>query len=86
VGQTTFKHLLSRGPNSEDDKERDEELFNVFKNSFHGGTPYHLIGLALKDSQGNPVAPSGHRLSQDILAWCNFGDLKDALISKLKSI
>ena len=85
VGQTTFKHLLSRGPNSAEEIERDEELFNLFKNSFHGGTAYHLIGSALKDPHGNPVAPSGHRLWQDFLTWCNSGGRKDALISKLKA-
>ncbi len=85
VGQTTFKHLLSRGPNSVDEIERDEELFNVFKNSFHGGTAYRLIGSALKHSQGNPVAPSVHRLWQEFLAWCNSGGRKDSLMSKLKA-
>jgi len=54
VGQTTFKHLLSRGPNSADEKERDKESFNIFKNSVHGGTAYPLIGSALKDFQGKP--------------------------------
>ena len=78
VGQTTLKHLLSRRPNSADEIERDEELFN-------GGTAYLLIGSTLKDSEEKPVAPSGHRLWQDFLAWCNSGGRKDALISKLKS-
>ena len=85
VGQTTFKHLLSRAPTTATERERDEELFNVFKNSFFGGTAYHLIGTALKDAQGNAVQPSGHRLWQNFLAWCNSGGRKDALISKLKS-
>ena len=75
---------MSRGPNLAGEIERVEELFNVFKNSFHGGTAYYMIGSALKDTQGNPVAPSVHRLWQDFLAWCNSGGRKDALISKLK--
>jgi len=67
VSQTTFKHLLSRRPNSAYEIECDKELLNVFKNFFHGGTVYHLIGSALKDSQGSPVTASGHRLWQDFL-------------------
>ena len=33
VGQTTFKHLLSRALTTATEKERDEELFNVFNNA-----------------------------------------------------
>ena len=83
LSQTICKHRLSRASNSVD--KRDDELQNVFKNSLHGGTAYYIMGSALIDAQGNNMAPSGHRLWQDFLVWCNFGARKDALISKLKS-
>eukprot|EP00957_Ditylum_brightwellii_P145696 11094005-Ditylum_brightwellii.AAC.1 len=35
IGQTVFKFLLSQDAVNQDEKERDEELFNKFKNSFH---------------------------------------------------
>ncbi len=57
----------------------------MFKRSFRGGTVYHLIGSMQKDAQGNPVQPSGYKLWQNFLKWCNAGGRKDALISKIKS-
>ena len=59
VGQTAFKFLLTRDPSNSAEKEKDEELFNVFKASFHDGTAYHLITSALIDGAGNDIAPSG---------------------------
>lgn len=87
VGQTAFKFLLSRAPQNQEEKERDEELFNVFKRSFMDGTAYHLVDASRTDPQnptGAQLAASGHKLWQDFLAWCNSGGRKDALIKKIK--
>ena len=84
VGQTTFKHLLTRAPNNAVEKERDEELFNVFKASFNDGTAYHLVTSSILDDQGNSLLPSGHRLWQSFLTWCNSGGRKDALVKSIK--
>eukprot|EP00957_Ditylum_brightwellii_P151881 11566093-Ditylum_brightwellii.AAC.1 len=67
IGQTAFKFLLTRDATNQEEKERDEELFNVFKNSFHGGK------ASLKDDQGNTLPPSGRRVWQDFEKWCNSG-------------
>jgi hypothetical protein len=84
VGQTTFKFLLSRDAANDTERERDEELFNVFKSSFHDGTAYHLITSALIDDNGNAVRPSGRKVWTQFLAWCNSGGRKDALVKRIK--
>ena len=86
VGQTTFKFLLSRAPTNEVERERDEELFNVFKASFLEGTAYHLVTSSLLDPEtpGATLLPSGHRLWQRFLTWCNSGGRKDSLVKRLK--
>lgn len=50
VGQTAYKFLLSRDATDDVEKERDEELFNVFKSSFLEGTAYHIITSSLTDT------------------------------------
>ena len=57
IGQTTFKFLLARDANIAEEKEIDQELFNVFKNSFLGGTAYHLIERSLVDANGKCIGP-----------------------------
>ena len=86
VGQTTFKFLLSRPPTNEVERERDEELFNVFKASFLEGTAYHLVTSSLLDPAvpGATLQPSGNRLWQIFLKWCNSGGRKDSLVKRLK--
>ena len=86
VGQTTFKFLLTRAPANVVERERDEELFNVFKASFFEGNAYHLVTSSLldPDNPGVTLAPSGYRLWQRFLKWCNSGGRKDALVKKIK--
>eukprot|EP00957_Ditylum_brightwellii_P049483 3753445-Ditylum_brightwellii.AAC.1 len=40
IGQIAFKFLLAHDANGK--KEQDKELYNVFKNSFHGGKAYNV--------------------------------------------
>jgi hypothetical protein len=82
VGQTAFKFLLNRDAETPDEKECDEELYNVFKASFHDGTAYHLIGSSLVDADGNEVQPSGRQVWINFLKWCNSGGRKDTSLRK----
>ena len=84
VGQTAFKFLLKRDAVTPEEKERDEELFNVFKASFHDGTAYHIITSSLTDQHNNPIPPSGRRVWEKFLTWCNSGGRKDALRKQLE--
>ena len=84
VGQTAFKFLLNRDAETPEEKERDEELYNVFKASFHDGTAYHLIGSSLIDADGEEIQPSGRRVWENFLKWCNSGGRKDTLRKKLE--
>ena len=82
IGQTAFRFLLSRDATTDDEKERDEELFNVFKESFVDGTAYHLISRSLQDPAGNPLPPSGRRFWTQFHTWCNSGGRKNTVIKK----
>ena len=84
IGQTTFKFLLTRDAKTSQEKDRDEELYNVFKTSFHGGMAYHLIQEALKDQNGNKIDPSGRKVWLDFQSWCLSGERKVALLQHVK--
>eukprot|EP00957_Ditylum_brightwellii_P143406 10925031-Ditylum_brightwellii.AAC.1 len=84
IGQTAFKFLLTRDAHNQEEKERDEELFNVFK-KIHGGKAYTMITLLLKDANGNDLPPSRHRVWTNFLTWCNSGGHKNTLIKNLKN-
>ena len=84
IGQTTFKFLLTRDAITSEEKDRDEELYNVFKTSFHGGTAYHLIQEALKDQNGNNLDPSGRKVWLDFQSWCLSEGRKVALVQNVK--
>eukprot|EP00957_Ditylum_brightwellii_P164775 12545702-Ditylum_brightwellii.AAC.1 len=70
---------------NQDEKERDEELFNAFKKSFHGGKAYNAITQLLKDEHGNTLQPSERKVWQDLKKWCNSGGRKNTLIKTTKS-
>eukprot|EP00957_Ditylum_brightwellii_P145750 11098625-Ditylum_brightwellii.AAC.1 len=61
IRQTSFKFLLARDACNQKEKKHDEELFNIFKNSFHGGKAYNIITLLLKDASRIDLPPSGRR-------------------------
>lgn len=84
LGQTAFKFLLTRDAKSPQEKERDEELYNLFKGSFLGGKAYHLISESLKDANGNTIAPSGRTVWKNFLSWCNSGGRQQTLINSTK--
>eukprot|EP00957_Ditylum_brightwellii_P211449 15366178-Ditylum_brightwellii.AAC.1 len=57
-----------------EEKERDEELFNAFKNSLYDkGKAYNVITQSLKGDAGNDVPPSGRIVWKTFLAWCSSG-------------
>jgi hypothetical protein len=85
IGQTAFKFLLAHDATTKDEKERDEELFNVFKESFIDGTAYHLIEQSLIDANGNTtLAPSGRHLWTQFETWCNSGGQKNTVVKNVK--
>ena len=84
IGQTAFKFLLTRDAGTAEEKERDEELFNVFKSSFLGGKAYHIISRSLRDDQNNLLPMSGRRVWKGFLSWCNSGGRKQTIIKNLK--
>jgi hypothetical protein len=83
IGQTTFKFLLSRDATTADEKERDEELFNVFKESFIDGTVYHLVQRSLTDPAGNALPQSGRHLWTQFTTWCHSGGRKNTVIKNI---
>eukprot|EP00957_Ditylum_brightwellii_P211996 15366841-Ditylum_brightwellii.AAC.2 len=85
IGQTAFKFLPTCNAANQEEKQRDKELFNVFKNSFHGGKAYNVITRSLKDDQGNTLPPSGQKVWQDFEKWCNPGGRKHTLIKPTQS-
>ena len=84
IGQTAFKFLLTKDAETPDEKERDEELYNVFKNSFLDGTAYHVVARSLRDDDGNELVPSGRRVWKRFLLWCNSGGRKNTLIMSIR--
>jgi hypothetical protein len=66
VGHTAFKFLLNHDADTPEAKECNEELYNIFKASFHDGTAYHLIRSSLANAGGNEVQPWRHWV------WNNF--------------
>lgn len=84
IGQTAFKFLLTRDAVSPDELERDEELFNVFKTSFLEGKAFHLISRSLTDADGTSLPPSGRRVWQQFLLWCNSGGRKNTVLKNIK--
>eukprot|EP00957_Ditylum_brightwellii_P181847 13853257-Ditylum_brightwellii.AAC.2 len=84
IGQTAFKFLLSRDVVNTEDKERDEELFNIFKHSFHGGKSYNVITQSSKGVSGNALLPSGQHVWKNFKQWCNSGGQKNTLIKNTK--
>ena len=84
IGQTAFKFLLSRDATTAEERERDEELFNVFKESFIDGTAYHLVQRSLTDAAGNALPPSGRRLWTQFITWCNSGGRKNTVTKNVK--
>ena len=84
IGQTAFKFLLTKDAETPDEKERDEELYNVFKNSFLDGTVYHVVARSLRDDDGNNLVPSGRRVWKRFLLWCNSGGRKHTLIMSIR--
>eukprot|EP00957_Ditylum_brightwellii_P074172 5636095-Ditylum_brightwellii.AAC.1 len=80
-----FKFLLTRDASNQEEKERDKELLNVFKNSFHGGKSYNVITQSLKDYQGNTLPLSGQKVWQDFEMWCDSRGRKHTLIKTTKS-
>eukprot|EP00957_Ditylum_brightwellii_P139005 10595039-Ditylum_brightwellii.AAC.1 len=84
IRQTAFKFLLTRDAANQEEKERDKELFNVFKNSLHGGKAYNVITHSLKDDQGNTLPLSGWKAWQDFEKCCNSGGRKHTLIKTTK--
>ena len=84
MGQTTFKFILNRDSTTTEEKENDEELFNVFKASFYNGTAYHLITSSLTNDDGTENRPSGRRVWESFKTWCNSCGRKDALRKKLE--
>eukprot|EP00957_Ditylum_brightwellii_P160660 12230792-Ditylum_brightwellii.AAC.1 len=85
IRQTAFKFLLTYDAHNQEEKEHDEELFNVFKNLFHGEKAYNIITLLLKDASEIDLPPSGHRVLTNFLTWCNSGGHKSTLIKNLKN-
>eukprot|EP00957_Ditylum_brightwellii_P005121 388967-Ditylum_brightwellii.AAC.1 len=73
IGQTAFKFLLTQDAVGQEDEERDKELFNVFKSLFLGGKAYNVITQLLVDDTGDPVAPTGRKVWENFLQWCNSG-------------
>jgi len=84
IGQTAFKFLLTRDAVTPDEMERDEELFNVFKTSFLEGKAFHLISRSLTDADGTSLPPSGRRVWQQFLLWCNSGGRKNTVLKNIK--
>eukprot|EP00557_Chaetoceros_sp_GSL56_P014026 CAMPEP_0176478512 /NCGR_PEP_ID=MMETSP0200_2-20121128/1227_1 /TAXON_ID=947934 /ORGANISM="Chaetoceros sp., Strain GSL56" /LENGTH=1865 /DNA_ID=CAMNT_0017874457 /DNA_START=317 /DNA_END=5915 /DNA_ORIENTATION=+ len=84
IGQTAFKFLLTRDAVTPDEMERDEELFNVFKTSFLEGKAFHLISRSLTDVDGTSLPPSGRRVWQQFLLWCNSGGRKNTVLKNIK--
>eukprot|EP00957_Ditylum_brightwellii_P085785 6525122-Ditylum_brightwellii.AAC.1 len=80
IRQTSFTFLLSHDAWEDEEKEQDEKLFNVFKNSFYDRKAYNVITSSLKDLAGNDIAPSRHAIWKNLLAWCNSGGRKNTLI------
>lgn len=84
IGKTAFKFLLTRDAVTPDELERDEELFNVFKTSFLEGKAFHLISRSLTDADGTSLPPSGRRVWQQFLLWCNSGGRKNTVLKNIK--
>eukprot|EP00957_Ditylum_brightwellii_P076034 5779496-Ditylum_brightwellii.AAC.1 len=80
-----FKFLLTHNVANQEEKEQDKELFNVFKNSFHGREAYNIITQLLKDDQGKTLPTSGQKVWQDFEKWCNSRGRKHTLIKSTKS-
>eukprot|EP00957_Ditylum_brightwellii_P156655 11923152-Ditylum_brightwellii.AAC.1 len=53
IGQTAFKFFLSCNPVGQDELEHIEELFYVYKVSFHRGKAYNDTSQPLKDATDN---------------------------------
>eukprot|EP00957_Ditylum_brightwellii_P143294 10917349-Ditylum_brightwellii.AAC.1 len=84
IGQAAFKFLLLFDATDQEEKEQDEELFNVFKNSFVDGKAYKVITQSLVSDKGNTVDLSGKRVWKHFLQWCNSGGRKNTLIKNAK--
>eukprot|EP00957_Ditylum_brightwellii_P001357 106547-Ditylum_brightwellii.AAC.1 len=70
----------------QEEKEHDEELFNILKNSFHGGNPYNVITSSLQDEHGDNIPPStGCKVWTNFLTWCNSGVCENTPIKNLKN-
>ena len=67
-----------------DEKKRDEELCNFFKNSILDGTAYHVVARSLRNDDGNELVPSGRRVWKRFQLWYFSGGRKNILIMTIR--